>query len=117
MKKFVLLFFVSVCCVNFSCKKGNTVPFTQALLDSTHVLQTITWKIQTTNPSPFDLMENTPLIDTGTYRYNRIVGNPDFLQNYNCGFVFSPYGTGFGFNLGNFISIIYDAVPQFPASF
>jgi hypothetical protein len=112
---FILLAGLSI--THFSCKKGYTEPYSQALLDSTHVLQTITWKIQTTQPSPFDLMENTPLMDTGTYIYNRIVGNPDFLQNYNSGFLFSPFGTGFGFNLGNFISIIYDAVPQFPASF
>ncbi len=117
MKNFVLIFLVSLSLTNYSCKKGYTVPITPVLLDSTHVLQTITWKIQTTKPSPFDLMENTPLIDTGTYIYNRIVGDPDYLQNYNSSFLFSPFGTGFGFNLGNFISVIYDAVPQFPASF
>lgn len=117
MRSIIFILIAGFSILGFSCKKGNTVPFTQALLDSTHVLQTITWKIQTTQPSPFDLMEHTPLIDTGTYNYNRIIGNPDFLQNYNSGFLFSPFGTGFGFNLGNFITISYDAVPQFPASF
>jgi hypothetical protein len=117
MRNLVLTILAGLSLVNFSCKKDYTVPYTQALLDSTHVLQTITWKVQTTKPSPYDIMKNTPLIDTGTYNYNRIVGNPDFLQNYNSGFVFSPFGTGFGFDLGNIISIIYSAVPQFPASF
>jgi hypothetical protein len=117
MRNFVLIFLVSLSLVNFSCKKGYTVPYIQALLDSTHVLQTITYKVQNTKPSPYDLMKNTPLADSVTYNYNRIIGNPDFLQNYNSGFVFSPFGTGFGFNLGTLIAVSYTAIPQFPASF
>ena len=56
--------------------------------------------------------------DSVYYEFNRLVESPDYLYNGAGLFlVFSPFGTGFGFNLDNLVNISYDAVPQFPASF
>jgi len=118
LRKFAPLILILFGLTPISCKKGSATQHPQAILDSTHVLQTVVYKAYNTKPSPYDILHNVPPADSVIFTLNRLVGSPDYLYNgMNMSFTFSPYGTGFSFVFGSLILVDDYAVPNFPPGF
>lgn len=84
-------------CFLFSCKKSSG-PNEPHFSDSSHILQSVIYKVNVTTPSPWDLAHN-PQSDSVVVNYNRLVGPPDYCRNFpGVGFSILSTGSGFGFS-------------------